>query len=330
MPRAEASSRMVSSYAESARPPADLRKVKRIFDRRAPDFASAAFLRREIAQRMAERLEYIRLSPVRILDVGCGMGEDLGVLQARFPEAAVFGLDASYRMARLAGTPTPADASPGWRRLLPESLRHALGQRAPGMRAVQADFAAVPFAGASFELVWSSQALHWHARPDAVFPEWNRVLGVGGLLMFNTLGPDSLRELRAAWRTADGGASRERVIDFVDMHDFGDMLVASGFGDPVMDAETLTITYRTTDALLADVRRWGAYPFAARSRPAGLGGKRRHAALIAALEDQRRPDGTLALTVEVIYGHAWKVAPRTTPEGFGIVRLEDVGRRPPR
>ncbi|MDI9682646.1 methyltransferase domain-containing protein, partial [Burkholderia cenocepacia] len=129
----------------------------------------------------------------------------------------------------------------------------------------QADFAALPFPGGAFDLIWSNLALHWHSRPDTVFPEWQRVLRVNGLLMFSTLGPDTLRELRAEGgampSAASASAQAARVIDFVDMHDLGDMLVESGFEIPVMDQEVLTVTYKSPDSLLADVRRWGAYPF---------------------------------------------------------------------
>jgi malonyl-CoA O-methyltransferase len=221
------------------------------------------------------------------------------------------------------------------------------GRGASGIGVVQADYAALPFAPAAFDMLWSNLALHWHGDPARVFPEWQRVLTVGGLLMFSTLGPDTLRELRAAWRQADaesgdGAPAQAHVIDFVDMHDFGDMLIASGFEVPVMDMETIVVTYRSPESLLADVRRWGAYPFAASppsagadtaggaQRAAGLSGRKRHAALLRALERGRREDGTLALSFEVIYGHAWKSAPHQTAEGYGIVRLDDIGRAPAR
>jgi malonyl-CoA O-methyltransferase len=147
-------------------------------------------------------------------------------------------------------------------------------------------------------------------------------------LLFSTLGPDTLKELRGAYaevEAAHGVGSRKHVIDFVDMHDLGDMLVESGFEIPVMDQETITITYKSPESLLADVRRWGAYPFE-REASSGAAARRLHKALLAALEARRRGDGTIALTFEVIYGHAWKAVPRTTAEGHGIVRIEDIGR----
>ncbi|NKJ48891.1 SAM-dependent methyltransferase [Burkholderia sp. SG-MS1] len=315
---------MPPTSAQSGRPAYDSRRLRRIFDRRAARFDEVAFLPREIAQRMRERLDYIKVAPSSVLDAGCGSGEDIPALRERFPEAPVFGSDLSHGMLTRALHHDGGDTS--WRRFLPASLGKALGARGP--RFAQADFSALPFAAGAFEFIWSNLALHWHSRPDLVFPEWQRVLKVNGLLMFSTLGPDTLKELRGAYaevEAAHGVASRKHVIDFVDMHDLGDMLVESGFEIPVMDQEVLTITYKSPGSLLADVRRWGAYPFE-REASASAAARRLHNALLAALEARRRADGTIALTFEVIYGHAWKAVPRTTAEGHGIVRIEDIGR----
>jgi len=198
---------------------------------------------------------------------------------------------------------------------------------APRPRVVQADFSALPFASDAFGLVWSNLALHWHPWPERVFAQWQRVLQPNGLLMFSTLGPDTLKELRRAYaqaETACDAAPRAHIMDFADMHDLGDMLLASGFGAPVMDQETLTITYRSPTSLLADVRRWGAYPFVCDDDARSA--RRLHHALLQALQAQRRDDGTFALTFEIVYGHAWKVLPRVTPEGHGIVRVGEIGR----
>ncbi|GJH34348.1 methyltransferase domain-containing protein [Paraburkholderia hospita] len=312
------------SPTETGRPAYDSRRLRKIFDRRAASFNDVAFLPREIAQRMRERLDYIKVNPAQVLDAGCGAGDDLPALRERFPEAPVFGTDLSRAMLALAVQHDATDTS--WRRFLPASLGKALGSRGP--RFAQADFSALPFASGAFEFIWSNLALHWHSRPDLVFPEWQRVLKVNGLLMFSTLGPDTLKELRGAYaeiEAAHGVNTHKHVIDFVDMHDLGDMLVESGFEIPVMDQETLTITYKSPESLLADVRRWGAYPFRREASPGGAS-RRMQKALLAALEARRRADGTIPLTFEVIYGHAWKAVPRMTPEGHGIVRIEDIGR----
>ncbi|HDR9061546.1 TPA: methyltransferase domain-containing protein [Burkholderia vietnamiensis] len=319
---------MSPASTPTGRPANDARRLRRIFDRRAAAFDAVAFLPREIAQRMNERLEYIKVSPAAVLDAGCGPGDDLPALRARFPEAPVFGVDLSGAMLARAGQREVEQTS--WRRWLPASLGRALGQR--GARVAQADFSVLPFAAGAFDLIWSNLALHWHSRPDTVFPEWQRVLRVNGLLMFSTLGPDTLRAACAACADAEAALGiappAARVIDFVDMHDLGDMLVESGFEIPVMDQEVLTVTYKTPDSLLADVRRWGAYPF---ERVAQQRATRRfRAALCEALEARRRADGTIALTFEVIYGHAWKAVPRTTADGHGIVRIEDIGKGRPK
>ncbi len=297
--------------AISDRPVIDLRRLRRIFDRRAERFAEAAFLPREIAQRMHERLEYIKVAPQRVVDVGCGCGDDVSALRARYPQASVCGLDLSAGMLGVARAGADSTGA-AWRRWLPRALR----ERDSGW--VQGDYAHLPFAGASFDLLWSNLALQWHATPDQVFPEWQRVLKVGGLLMFSTLGPDTLRELRT-------GADETATLSFVDMHDFGDMLVASGFETPVMDAETITVTYGSPETLLRDVRRWGGEPRVGLG-PRGLAGRCRLTERIAALQAQRRADGTIPLTFEVIYGHAWKAQVRTTPEGHGVIRLDEIGR----
>ncbi|WP_322010384.1 methyltransferase domain-containing protein [Paraburkholderia sp. J12] len=331
---------MSPSPSRPGRPAYDSRLLRRIFDRRAATFDEVAFLPREIAQRMRERLDYIKMNPASVLDVGCGPGDDLPGLRQRFPEAPVFGTDLSYAMLQRALHHDAGDTS--WRRFLPASIGRALGARGP--RFAQADFAALPFAHGAFELLWSNLALHWHPRPDLVFGEWQRVLKVNGLLMFSTLGPDTLKELRGAWaevEAAHGVPARKHVIDFVDMHDLGDMLVENGFEIPVMDQETITVTYRSAAKLLADVRRWGAYPFEREGDASPLS-RRLYRALVAALEARRRKDpgdegteggtegGTIPLTFEIIYGHAWKAVPRTTAEGHGIVRIEDIGRGPAR
>ncbi|WP_153101477.1 methyltransferase domain-containing protein [Paraburkholderia hayleyella] len=310
---------------DATRPANDVRHLQRIFERRAAHFDDVAFLPREISQRMRERLDYIKINPAHVLDAGCGPGDDLPQLRERFSEALVCGVDLSWAMLARACRQDEPDTR--WSRLLPNALGNLLGKR--GSRLVQSDFSALPFAAGAFELIWSNLALHWHSRPNLIFAQWQRALKVNGLLMFSTFGPDTLKELRSVYAQLDASRDdgpRAHVIDFVDMHDLGDMLVENGFEIPVMDQERLTVTYQSPQSLLADVRRWGAYPW---SRGAvGLMGRSQYRALLAALEARRGADGSIALTFEVIYGHAWKAVPRTTPEGHGIVRLDEIGRGP--
>ena len=157
--------------------------------------------------------------------------------------------------------------------------------------------------------------LNWLHDPVPALKEMHRVLEVGGLLMFSTLGPDTLKELRACMPAGSG----ERVHRFIDMHDLGDALVTTGFGDPVMDMHTITLTYEDFDGLLRDLRNAGATN-ASVARPRGLSGKGSWQRAREAYERMRR-EGRLPATVEVIFGHAWKTAPKTTEDGRSIVQF---------
>ena len=275
-------------------------------------YEHAAVLQREVGRRMLERLEYIKLAPRVVIDAGCGAGYGLKGLAARFPEARLLALDRVPALLPLARQALGAAAIPGWmRRWLPSGP----------VEPVAADFDQLPLADGSTGCIWSNLALHWATDPGVTFAEWHRVLEVDGLVLFSMLGPDTLKELRAAWRAAGG----HHVHPFIDMHDVGDLLVHAGFADPVMDMETITLTYRDLDGLFADLRATGstnAHP--ARSR--GLTGKAAWRTMRSAYEATRR-EGTLPATFEIIYGHAWKPQPRPGRDGVAVVRVEDIGRR---
>ncbi len=276
------------------------------------------FLRREIAARMHERLALVKIAPQRVLDAGCGGGADLMTLQKRFAEAEVWGLDASAAMLAAARGLQKLQHS-AWtamQRSLTKWLPAKLGG-GNSSRLICGDFAQLPLAKNVVDLVWSNLALHWHPQPDRVFAEWHRVLRRDGLLMFSCFGPDTCKELRAAFAKVD---DRPHVLPFVDMHDFGDMLVNAGFATPVMDMESITVTYASAEKLLDDVRALGGNPLATRRR--GLIGRHAWAQLVAALECMRLPDGKIPLTFEVIYGHAFRPVPRKTSDGRSVIRLD--------
>lgn len=284
--------------------PIDLRMVRSLFAHPGR-VAESAFLRREISTRMHERLELIKIVPQQILDAGCGEGSDLTLLQKRFADAHVLGLDASPAMLAAARREQQA-ASSALQRMLKKWLPTKPGV-APegGVGLLCSDFAALPLGAKAVDIIWSNLALHWHPQPDRVFAEWRRVLRLNGLLMFSCFGPDTFKELRTAFAVVD---ELPHALSFVDMHDFGDMLTGSGFSTPVMDMETITVTYDTTDKLLADVRAWGGNPLSTRRR--GAVGRAAWARMLQELENQRRPDGKIPLTFEIIYGHAFRPAPR--------------------
>jgi malonyl-CoA O-methyltransferase len=300
--------------------PIDVQRVRQLFAQPAR-VAESAFLRREIAGRMHERLSLVKIAPQRVLDAGCGEGADLPTLQSTFAGAQLLGLDASGAMLNSARDKQVAALS-SMRRLLtrwlPAGAEAGLG--ASGTL-VCGNFAELPLASNSVDLVWSNLALHWHPQPDRVFQEWRRVLRVDGLLMFSCFGPDTFKEIRAAFPERD---QAPHTLSFVDMHDLGDMLVQAGFATPVMDMETITVTYDSIDKLMADVRAWGGNPLSSRRR--GLLGAGAWQHVVRAFEQNRRTDGKLPLSFEVIYGHAFRPVPRKTASGESVIQW-DLGRK---
>jgi malonyl-CoA O-methyltransferase len=289
---------------EAARPVK--RDVRRAFDRAARTYDGAAILQREVCGRLLEHLDPMRLDPRRMVDLGCGTGGAFEALSKRYPRAALLALDLAPAMLAKA-----RERSPWWRR--------ALGGSSPAL--LCADAESLPLASQSTQLVFSNLALQW-CDPAAVFAEVSRVLEPGGLFLFSTFGPDTLRELRAAFAEADGAP---HVNAFVDMHDLGDALVGAGLSDPVMDMEVVTMEYGSVEAVARDLKAIGAVnSLAARSR--GLPGRARWERMTTAYERFRR-DGRLPATFEVVYGHAWKVAPKKLPDGRQVVNFAPRSRR---
>lgn len=280
----------------------DERQARRHFERAARGYAAAAHLEAEVAARMLERLDYVKLAPTRILDAGAGLARETDSLLRRYPRSTLVALDFSVAMLRA-----------GRHR---KGLFGALfGTRPP--YAVCGHLARIPLAPDSFELVWSNMALHWVGEPLGALQEFSRVLIPGGLLMFSTLGPDTLAELRAA--------APARTHRFMDMHDLGDRLVGAGFSAPVMDMEILTLTYRDADALLGELRATGQTAALAGSGR-GLGGSRFLRSVRDALSS-RSSGGRVNASVEVVYGHAWKGTPRRTADGPVKVDLSALRRK---
>ena len=150
---------------------------------------------------------------------------------------------------------------------------------------------------------------------------WHALLDTGGFLMFSCLGPDTLRELRQLYSRMDWPAPSH---EFTDMHDWGDMLVRAGFADPVMDMERITLTYDTPAALLHELRGLGRNLHV--QRFAGLRARAWKKHLEATVHTQLAEEshaGRLALSFEVIYGHAFKPAPRIAMQAQSHVPLED-------
>ncbi|UCD70161.1 MAG: malonyl-ACP O-methyltransferase BioC [Betaproteobacteria bacterium] len=258
-------------------------------------------LPREIADRMRERLALIRLPVQSALDAGCGTGYGTRLLRQRYPGAHIIELDLSESMLRHGAT----------RRKWVWPLTGLSARRV----AVCADMQQLPIVAASVDLVWSNLALHWVEDLSAAFSQAHRVLRPGGLLMFSMLGPDTLQELRAA-----SAGDAFRVNPHLDMHDIGDMLVACGYADPVMDMEKITLTYGDVHALLRDLKAHGSIGLVVPQRK-DLGSRRNYLCMLARYEQFRRDDKRIPATLEVIYGHAWKPQPKLSPTGKRVIDI---------
>ena len=304
----------------SAPEPIDIALLRKRFDRAADTYADAAVVQSEVGNRLLERFDMMRIAPSVVLDVGCGPGTHTAALAARFPDATVIAIDQSPAMVARAAPLVPKR---GWL----ARLTSASGKAGKGeTRGLVADMNALPLPREHADVLWSNFALQWANDLPALFAEWSRVLKVGGVMMFTAPGPDTLIELRRAI-SRDEAEADKRVHKFTDLHDMGDMLVHAGFADPVMDMEVITLEYTTTAALWRDVKAQGANN-AMQTRSRGLMTPRKLRAIDAALDAGRRDGGPIRISVEVIYGHAWKMAPKKTAEGHGIVRLESIGRGP--
>lgn len=273
----------------------DTRAVRRGFDRASRTYARAAVVQGEIRARLLERLDLVKLQPNRTLDLGAASGQSSRALKDRYPKSEVLALDLSHSMLR-------------------EAAREQRWLRR--FERVAGDAQRLPIRDGSIDLLFSNLMLAWCNDPDAVFREAARVLRVEGLFTFTTLGPDTLRELREAFQEVD---AHTHVHRFIDMHDLGDALLRAGFNEPVMDTERLTITYASARSLLNELRASGGTNVAA-GRRKGLSGRAAFAAAERNLEARRR-DGSIPLSLEVVYGHAWRGAdlrPRRTEGEFAI------------
>jgi malonyl-CoA O-methyltransferase len=282
----------------------DPRLVRRAFDRISSRFDAHAYVHGEIRNRLLERLDLVRLQPNLVLDLGAGTGHAARALQDRYRHAYVVAMDISPGMLVQARRQ---------QRLLKRFGRIAGDAQALSLKANCVD------------LVFSNLMLQWCSDLDRVFSELARVVKPGGLVTFASLGPDTLRELRANW--ADSG-SAVHVHRFIDMHDVGDALLRAGFAEPVMDTERLTVTYQDIDRLLTELRCTGSTNRAS-GRSRGLRPPRIHNAARARFE-ALKSGSSFPISLEIVYGHAWatesKGSKRTDSKTFAVP-LSDIRRR---
>ncbi len=257
----------------------DKRSTRRSFERAAAHYDEAAVLQREVGKRLLERLDLMKIQPQHILDLGSGTGQCIDGLFERYRKSTVVAFDIAQPM-------------------LQRARQRGRWLRRPAVACGDAE--RLPFVDNSFDLVFSNLMLQWCVDLDKTFAELQRVLKPGGLLLFSSFGPDTLKELRESWRTVDEYA---HVNTFLDMHDVGDALVRTRFADPVMDIERLTVTYPDAWKLMRELKQIGAHNVT-HGRSRGLTGKRHMQQLVEAYETFRC-DGVLPASYEIVNGHAW-------------------------
>jgi malonyl-CoA O-methyltransferase len=277
----------------------ETRAARRAFDR-ALEFESACFIHDEARSRLLTRLDLVRLVPTVAVDLGCATGRGAAALAVRYPAARVLGVDSSLGM-----------------------LRTSAAGAGTAVSVVGGDAAALPLRAGSVELILANLVLPW-CRPERLFAEAARVLTDGGALLFATLGPDSLQEVRTAFAAVD---DRIHVHAAFDIHDLGDLALAAGLAEPVLDVDRIEITYADVAGLVRDLRAAGAVNVAG-GRRRSLTGRRRWGRFVERLP--RGADGRLAVTVELILGQAWGRGPVARPQaGSSEIRVpvERIRRR---
>ena len=291
-------------------PPAtDARALAHVLARlaRAP---APPWLHQEVARRMAERLPVIRQAPLTWLDWGGFIGAGAPAVQAVWPQAR-----------RSVAEPTPALAERSRQAL--QAPWWAWGQRRQAATQPVALAAEVPVGQA--QMLWSNLGLHTSPNPAVTLAQWHRALAVDGFVMFSTFGPDTLRELREVYAEHDWPAPHP---PFADMHDVGDLLVHGGFADPVMDQEMLRLSWSSPQALLAELRSLGGH--IGLHRTPGMRTPRWQARLLQALARQADAQGRIHLSFELVYGHAYKPAPRPARADLATVSLDALRAKLPK
>lgn len=253
-------------------------RIVQSFDNACDTYDEASVLQTTIATELLSRLTLLKIKPNVMVDIGAGTGKATQQLASYYPQATLLGIDLALLPLRKAAMLTyPLSAI-----------------------FIRADAMQLPLADNSVDFVFSNAMLPWCDDLTALFAEIQRVLTPGGLLMFTTFGPDTLRELRHSWQQIDDGAC---VNTFQDMHDIGDLLVKNAFVNPVMDVETYTLMYATVKDLLSDLCAVGSHVMQAMDTSLI---ERQHLQRLQVAYENYRVESDLPATYEVIYGHAFK------------------------
>ncbi|MFK5914188.1 MAG: malonyl-ACP O-methyltransferase BioC [Woeseiaceae bacterium] len=273
----------------------DKTAMRASFEKAATSYDAAGVLQKEVATRLVERMDYMSMKPLQVLDAGTGTGFVSQLIAEKYPKAKITALDLAFNMLQQA------------------KQKRSFKQRwNKQFNYINAEVENIPLADASVDLIISGLTLQWCQDLPKVFKEFRRVLAPNGLLLFSTFGPDTLKELRQSWAEVD---DVPHVNAFIDMHLVGDALMQSGFLDPVMDMEMITVTYNDVKTVMQDLKQIGAHNVM-QGRSHHMTGKTKLQNMIQAYE-QFRADGVLPVSHEIVYGHAW--VPEINKQESGVV-----------
>lgn len=278
------------------------RRVITVFNKAAESYDEAAVWQREVADRMLDRLELVRLNPQVILDIGARTGYTTQLLTQRFPKAEIIACD--------------------WA----ENLLQKTRENVPTALTLCAEPDKIPLPAAAADMIVSNLTWHWLNQPAACFKEWRRLLKPNGLLLFTTCGPDTLYELRSSFAATD---EQPHVHLFLDMHDIGDMLLAAQFADPVMQAEHIYFNYSSLDALWRDLRGAGVVNSLINRRRT-LTGKNRWQRMLNEYKNFSSLADGWSATIEVVYGLGWVTESPVNESGEAeevVIPIHQIGRR---
>lgn len=281
--------------------------IRRAVAASAATYPQAAVVQQAIADALLQRLEVLSEPPQRILELGAAYGYLSKQLARLFPQAEIVAVERDQQLQAQGNSWFPVKQ----------------------IQRVHADASALPQEIGEFDLIISNLLLHWMPQQDMVLAYWRQFLQPGGSIWFTTLGPDSLCELKQAFSGLD---NYSHVHDFLDMHHYGDWLLAAGYSDTVMDRNYMRVEYSSLHRLCMDLKQTGAqcamYNRSYALYPKGYW-QQMHNNYLAMCQDKEG----LPVTLEVIFGHAVvkqekydanNKSPSTTDDGKYYVAVKDI------
>lgn len=254
--------------------------------------ANLDFIWQELAERVISRLDYIKLSPNKILDCGSGLGFDRGLLVNKFPQAKIIELDIALDILKLHNLPK-------------KGLLTKIFQTSNQRSLICGNAKFLPIANTSIEFLYANLLLPFIDDVPAFIREARRVLSLGGAFCLSGLGVDSFKELRSLGLT---------TYRFPDMHDIGDMLIDAGFSNPVVDTEYITLDYDDLTTMIKDIQLVGC------GEASNQQNKVKRDTWLALQSQKHLPQ---KLTLEIFVAHGWKDQHKLDlPAGQSIINFK--------